>query len=60
MTLDESRKRNDIVVESQGIKIVYEADLEAYVRDSVIDYSNRWFNKGIVLKGSVYSACLII
>lgn len=58
MTLDESRKRNDMVIESQGIRIAYEADLEKYVRDSVIDYSNGWFNKGIVLKGTVYSACL--
>jgi len=60
MTLDESKKRNDIVIESQGIKIVYEADLEAYIKDSVIAYSNRWFNRGIVLKGSTYSACLTI
>lgn len=60
MALDESRKRNDIVTESQGIKIVYEADLENYVKDSVIDYSNKWFMRGFVLRGAVYSAFLSV
>lgn len=59
MALDESRKRNDTVIESHGIKIVYEADLEKYVKDSVIDYSNSWFNRGIILRGPIYSAYLV-
>jgi Fe-S cluster assembly iron-binding protein IscA len=57
MTLDESRKSNDMVIESQGVKIVYETDLEDYVKDSVVDYSNGWFDKGFVLRGARTSTC---
>ena len=57
MTLDESKKRSDKIIESQGVKIVYEADLEDYVKDSVVDYSNSWFDKGFVLRGARSSSC---
>lgn len=57
MALDESRKRTDIVIESQGIKVVYESNLSDYVKDSVVDYSNGWFSKGFVLRGAGGSTC---
>ena len=57
VTLDESKNRNDVLIETQGIKIVYEADLKNYVRDSIIDYSKNWFNKGFVLIQATPSAC---
>ena len=57
MTLDESIKRNDKIIESQGIKIAYEKDLEDFVKDSIVDYSNGWFDKGFVLRGARSSTC---
>ena len=57
LTLDELKNEVDVVVESQGIKVLYEANLEAYLRDAVIDYSNSWFERGFVIKGSNTSSC---
>jgi Fe-S cluster assembly iron-binding protein IscA len=44
-------------VESQGITVVYNSDIEGYVQNSVIDYSNSWFERGFVIKGSMLSSC---
>jgi len=55
LTLDELKKENDIAVESEGITIVYEKDLEVYLDRAIIDYSNGWFERGFVLRGT--SSC---
>ena len=57
LTLEELKNENDVVVESRGVKVVYTAKLEAYLRDSVIDYSNKWFDRGFSIKGSGTSSC---
>ena len=57
LVLDELKTDEDVVVESQGINVVYEAELEDYVKNSVIDYSNKWFEKGFVLRGARASSC---
>lgn len=57
LTLEESREKNDIIVETQGIKIAFEADLEPFVKDSVIDYSNGLFDKGFEIRGANASTC---
>lgn len=46
-----------MVVESQGVIVVYESDLEGYLHNSVIDYSNSWFEKGFVIRGNNLSSC---
>jgi len=57
LTLDELKNEDDVIVESRGVKVVYEANLEAYLRDSVIDCSNKWFECGFAIKGSGASSC---
>lgn len=57
LALDELKNDDDIVVEALGIKIIYEADLEVYVKDSLIDYSDKRFERGFTLKGSMTSSC---
>lgn len=57
LTLDELKYKNDIVEESEGIKIVYNSDIKGYVNNSVVDYSNRWFERGFVIKGAGVSSC---
>ena len=44
-------------MESQGIKVIYESDLEAYLNKSIIDYSDRWFERGFHIKGAMTSSC---
>lgn len=57
LTLDELTNNEDTIVESQGIKVIYESDLEAYLNNSVIDYSNKWFERGFHIKGAMTSSC---
>lgn len=57
LTLDELKGKNDVVVESQGITVVYESDLEGYLHNSVIDYSNSWLERGFVIRGNGLSSC---
>lgn len=55
LTLDELKRENDVVVESEGIKIVFEKDLQVYLDRAVIDYANSWFERGFVIRGT--SSC---
>lgn len=57
LTLDEFKNENDVVTESEGIKIVYAPDIKEYVINSVVDYSNRWFERGFVIRGAGVSSC---
>lgn len=57
LTLDESQDNSDIVTEYDGIKIVYNADVKKYVRNSVIDYANSWFQRGFIIRGEGTSSC---
>ena len=57
LTLDELKDENDIVVESQGIMIVYNSGIEEYIQNSIVDYSNSWYERGFVIKGSRLSSC---
>jgi len=57
LTLDESKNNKDIVTEYEGIKIVYDAEVKKYVRNSVIDYANSWFQRGFIIRGDGTSSC---
>lgn len=46
-----------MIVESQGITVVYSSDIEGYLQNSVVDYSNSWFERGFVIRGSKLSSC---
>ena len=57
LTLDESKNKNDVIVEYEGIKVVYNGEIKKYVRNSVIDYANNWFQRGFVIRGDMTSSC---
>lgn len=57
LALEELTNSDDTVVESQGIKVIYESDLEAYLSNSVIDYSTKWFERGFLIRGAMTSSC---
>lgn len=57
LTLDELKNNDDVVIESEGITVIYGSELEMYMKDLVIDYSNNWFNKGFSLRGGRTSSC---
>jgi iron-sulfur cluster assembly accessory protein len=57
LALDEVKNNDDVVINSEGINVVYNSDLEAYVNGSVIDYSNSWFNQGFTISGGSSSSC---
>ena len=45
------------MVESEGINIIYEKDLEGYLDDAVVSYSDSWFNSGFKVNGASMSKC---
>ena len=57
LTLDELKNQDDVVIESQGITVIYNSDIEEYVQDSIIDYSKNWFQRGLVIRGAKTSTC---
>lgn len=52
LTLDELMTKNDVVIESLGIVIIFDAELEPYLNKSIIEYSNKWFEGGFHIKGA--------
>lgn len=57
LTLDELKNNDDVVIKLEGITIVYNSNLEAYVNGSVVDYSNNWLNPGFNINSSNSSSC---
>lgn len=54
MTLDESNQEDDKVFDSDGVKVVYNHELEHFLRNAVIDYS--WILK-YYIRGGRQSSC---
>jgi len=50
IVLDDKITENDRVVESEGVKIVFEKEIEWYLLSAVIDYSTRWNDEGFRFK----------
>lgn len=57
MSLDGSSNEQDVVVESQGIKVVFDQNLESTLENARVNYSDKWFNKGFSLEGAGASSC---
>jgi Fe-S cluster assembly iron-binding protein IscA len=57
MALDEQKKENDLVVETNGVKVVYSKDLKPYVEHLTLDYGDKWYNKGFRLVGNNSGSC---
>jgi Fe-S cluster assembly iron-binding protein IscA len=43
------------MVESEGVKIIYDADIERYVANSMIDYAGGTYSRGFYVTGA--SSC---
>lgn len=57
LTLDELTNENDTRVQSQGVTIVYTSNLEPYVADSIIDYTDNSYSQGFTISGSGLASC---
>jgi Fe-S cluster assembly iron-binding protein IscA len=40
-----------------GVKIVYDKAIEGYLKNSTVDYSDRWYEKGFILRGPGVGSC---
>jgi len=54
LTLDELKKDYDIIQESNGIKIVYDNNIASELGSLIIDYSDKWYNRGFYISGSCW------
>ncbi|HPF19273.1 MAG: hypothetical protein QM215_04175 [Bacillota bacterium] len=52
MALEELQNAEDTVVESNSTKVVYTKELEEFIGQMTLDYSDSWFNKGFRLTNS--------
>jgi len=57
LTLDELKQERDTVVEEGGIKMVYNSEIKKYIDNVIIDYSDKWYNRGFIIKGANLSSC---
>jgi len=57
LALDESKKENDVLVEMDGSKVVYDENLEPYLKYATVDYSSKWYEKGFVIRGLRGGSC---
>lgn len=57
MSLDETKKKGDIVVEADGMKVVYTKQIEGHVGRATVDYRDKWYDRGFRLVGLPYGSC---
>lgn len=57
LTLDELINETDVIIEKEKIKVVYDSQLDEYLKNAVIDYSDSWFGRGFMIKGGGASHC---
>jgi len=55
LTLDELKNDDDVVEESEGIKVVYKSEFKGWLKGALIYYSNSWFSKGFAI--DIRGAC---
>ena len=57
LTLEELKDENDVVVEAQGIKFVYNSGIEEHAANCFVDYSDKGFRRGFTIRGEKTSSC---
>jgi len=57
LSLDETKREGDIVVESNGVKVVYTKQIEGHVSKATIDYSNKWYDRGFRIMNVPGAGC---
>lgn len=58
LALEESMKEDDMVVESNNVKVVFSKNLQGHVKNTVIDYSDKWYARGFRLLGTSFGSCI--
>ena len=58
LALDESQNEEDMVVESNDVKVVFSKNLQGHVKNVVIDYMDKWYSRGFRLLGASTGSCL--
>lgn len=59
LSLDGFQYDTDMVAESRGVTILYPKKKEQRLNGVVIDYSDKWYNRGFYLKGVKTGTCPI-
>jgi len=49
LALEEHKRDDDMIVEANGTRVVYTKELDAYIENLTLDYTDSWFNKGFRL-----------
>jgi iron-sulfur cluster assembly protein len=57
LTLEESKGENDIVAETEGMKVVYDREFGYYLDDAELDYNDHEYGSGFILTGKKLSSC---
>lgn len=57
LTLEKLKRVNDKVIETSGVKVVYALDIETYLGEVNIDYSDDWSNHGFIIGSTEESYC---
>lgn len=57
LTLDELKHEQDIITENNGVQLVYDSSLRNLLKNSRIDYSDKWYRRGYFIDKAGQSSC---
>lgn len=57
MALDESKNEEDVLEEIKGIKVVFVKQLKPHLDEAVIDYADKWYQKGFRIIDAYSGSC---
>ena len=57
LALDELTTESDHVIETQGVKLVYDEETADFLENAVIDYSTHFLKRGFMVRGAGVSSC---
>lgn len=57
IVLDEQKGEEDIIIDIDGIKVIYDNSLNPYVKNIIIDYSSVWVIGGFLIRGGGRGCC---
>lgn len=57
MSLDEKKRKGDIVVETNGVKVVYTKQIEGHINTATIDYRDKWYDRGFRITNLPFRSC---
>lgn len=57
LALEELQRDDDLVVETNGVRVIYHKDLDNHIYNLTLDYGDRWYNKGFRFTGKGTGVC---